>query len=125
MRSNSSWPLKKNSASTCRTRKLKSSRPSATSFATSKTTRNNSAGSQYPFQEPAGIPGCLLYQSAEVTITLTAPNGTGLVPWPVPIPNVPALLGGEVFFQALTLDLPGFVRWASLSNAVGIRIGDR
>jgi hypothetical protein len=71
------------------------------------------------------MPGCFLLQSTEATLTLSAPNGTGTILWPVPVPNVTSLLGGEVFFQALVFNLPGFSRWASLSNAVAIRVGDR
>jgi len=73
----------------------------------------------------AGLPGCPLHQSAEVTATLAAPNGTGVVLWPIPIPNQPALLGGEVFFQTLHLELPTYPRWGSISNGLAVRLGDR
>jgi hypothetical protein len=71
------------------------------------------------------LPGCLLWHSAEVTGAIGAPNGTGRVVWPVPIPNNPNLLGSEIFFQGLHLELPGFQRWASVSNGVAVRIGER
>ncbi len=72
-----------------------------------------------------GLPGCNLYNSAEATFGLTAPNGTGTILWPVQIPNNPALLGGEVFLQTLQFELPGWPRWGGVSNGVAIRIGDR
>ena len=72
-----------------------------------------------------GLPGCNLYNSAEATFGLTAPNGTGTILWPVQIPNNPALLGGEVFLQTLQFELPGFPRWGAVSNGVAVRIGDR
>jgi hypothetical protein len=88
--------------------------------------RSSWLGLPLPFDlTPAGIPGCLLHQSADVTIALGAPNGTGLVPWPIAIPNNPLLLGSELYFQALTIELPGFPRWSSLSNGLAVRLGDR
>jgi hypothetical protein len=88
--------------------------------------RSTWLGLPLPFElTPAGIPGCLLHQSADVTIALGAPAGTGLVPWPIAIPNNPLLLGSELYFQALTLELPGFPRWSSLSNGLAVRLGDR
>jgi hypothetical protein len=90
------------------------------------TSRTSWLGLPLPFDlAPAGIPGCLLHQSAEATLALGAPNGTGVVPWPIAIPNNPLLLGVELYFQALTLELPGFPRWASLSNGLAVRLGDR
>lgn len=90
------------------------------------TSRTSWLGLPLPFDlAPAGIPGCLLHQSAEATLALGAPNGTGVVPWPVAIPNNPLLLGSELYFQALTLELPGFPRWSSLSNGLAVRLGDR
>jgi hypothetical protein len=73
----------------------------------------------------AGLPGCPLLQSADEAPTLTAPNGTGQVIWPVAIPNNAQLLGGELFFQALHLELFGFPTWAAMSNGVAVRIGDQ
>ena len=59
--------------------------------------RSSWLGLPLPFDlTPAGIPGCLLHQSADVTIALGAPNGTGLVPWSIAIPNNPLLLGSEL-----------------------------
>ena len=88
--------------------------------------RTSWLGLPLPFElTPAGIPGCQLHQSAEVTLALTAPNGTGLVPWPIAIPTSPPLVGAELFFQALTIELPGFPRWSSLSNGLAIRIGSQ
>ncbi|MFN6146384.1 MAG: lectin-like protein [Planctomycetota bacterium] len=88
--------------------------------------RTSWLGLPLPFElTPAGIPGCQLHQSAEVTLALTAPNGTGLVPWPIAIPTSPQLVGAEIFLQALTIELPGFPRWSSLSNGLAIRIGSQ
>jgi hypothetical protein len=88
--------------------------------------RTSWLGLPLPFElTPAGIPGCQLHQSAEVTLALTAPGGTGLVPWPIAIPASPPLVGSELYFQALTIELPGFPRWSSLSNGLAIRIGSQ
>jgi hypothetical protein len=73
---------------------------------------------------PAGLPGCPLLTNTEVTATLASPGGTGTVLWPVPIPNSPVLLGGEIYFQSLHFELPGFPRWAALTNGIAIRIGE-
>lgn len=70
-----------------------------------------------------GLPGCQLWHSAEVTGAIGAPNGSGRVRWQVPLPNSAVLLGSEVFFQCLHLEVPGFIRWASTSNGVATRIG--
>ncbi len=72
-----------------------------------------------------GLPGCTLWTSAEDTFVLPAPNGTGSVVWAVAIPNDPLLLGTSSFFQGLCFELPGYPRWASMSNAVGVRIGNQ
>jgi hypothetical protein len=47
------------------------------------------------------------------------------VPWPIAIPASPPLVGSELYFQALTIELPGFPRWSSLSNGLAVRLGDR
>jgi hypothetical protein len=70
-----------------------------------------------------GLPGCQLWQSAEVTGAIGAPNLSGRVRWPVQLPNSMILLGSEIFFQCLHLEVPGFPRWASTSNGVAVRIG--
>jgi hypothetical protein len=85
-----------------------------------------SRGSPFPLDlTSAGLPGCQLLHSLEVTGAVGAPNGTGRVTWSLPIPNSTNLLATDLFLQCLHLEVPGFARWASLSNGVGIRFGDR
>ena len=78
-----------------------------------------------PYFGIVGLPGCTLWTSAEETFVLPAPNNTGSVLWAVAIPNDPLLLGTSSFFQGLCFELPGYPRWASMSNAVGVRIGNQ
>lgn len=73
----------------------------------------------------ANLPGCWLLHSADVQTAIAPPNGTGTVTWPIALPNISWLLGGEIHFQCLHLELPGFSRWAAMSNAVTVRLGNR
>jgi hypothetical protein len=52
----------------------------------------------------AGMPGCTLYVSIDVTIGATATGGTATLP--LALPNNPALAGGSVYLQGFVLD-PG------------------
>jgi hypothetical protein len=74
---------------------------------------------------PVGLPGCSLLNSAEEIRVIGPPSGTGQVVWSVPIPNLGQLLGAEVFFQGLCFELPGWPLWASLSNGLQVRLGNR
>jgi len=72
-----------------------------------------------------GLPGCSLYHSNDLSFSVgVAPNSAQFT-WSLPIPNNAAFLGQEWFVQGLHLEFPGSGPWAAMSNAVGIRVGDR
>jgi hypothetical protein len=70
-----------------------------------------------------GLPGCLAWTSSEFSTQIGLPNP--LVIWSLSIPSSSNLLGIEVYAQALTLASPGFIRWAAVSNAVTVRLGNQ
>jgi FG-GAP repeat protein/VCBS repeat protein len=60
---------------------------------------------------PFGLPGCPLLVSVEF-LFLAATNGDGIASVPMPVPSVPALVGGSVFFQGRIFDSTGAVTGA-------------
>ncbi len=75
---------------------------------------------------PVGIPGCSAYHSAEIDMPIGLPTGNPLsTTWNLNIPNDPVFLSVEIYLQALALEGFGFSRFATLSNGIAARIGDR
>jgi hypothetical protein len=72
---------------------------------------------------PAGLQGCTLYQSTDLTVPLTiAPNAAGTT-WSIAIPNGTQLIGAEFYVQGLHPEFQPFANWAALTNAIALRIG--
>jgi hypothetical protein len=72
----------------------------------------------------AGLPGCQAWTGGTWSFTLPPMQvgvGTSLS---VPLPNASVLLGASLYLQALVFDNSNG-RWASVSNGVEARIGDR
>ena len=72
-----------------------------------------------------GLPGCTLYHSNDVSVSVGVLAGAAQFTWSLGLPNSANFLGQELFVQGLHLEFPGAGSWAALSNAVGIRIGDQ
>jgi hypothetical protein len=72
-----------------------------------------------------GLPGCTLYHSNDVSVSVGVAPGAAQFTWSLGLPNSANFLGQEMFVQGLHLEFPGAGSWAALSNAVGIRIGDQ
>jgi hypothetical protein len=48
--------------------------------------------------------------------------------WSISQPNGPSLLAGEVFFQSLHLELPGFLAWEAMNSGAsrcGLALSNR
>jgi formylglycine-generating enzyme required for sulfatase activity len=72
-----------------------------------------------------GIPGCNAYNSADINFSLGLPSGTPLATaWNLAIPNDSYFLGLDLYLQALALEGFGYPRFATVTNGVGIRIGN-
>ncbi len=71
----------------------------------------------------AGLPGCLLQNSADQILVLTPPS-SGIVNWPIVLPNSAQLLGAELFLQGLGFEVPGYPRWGSMTDGLVLRLGD-
>ena len=67
-----------------------------------------------------GMTGCALAASPDVTLAGLGNGGVGRLS--VPIPNVPTLLGGSLFTQAV---LPETATLAVVSNGGEFRMGER
>jgi hypothetical protein len=75
---------------------------------------------------PVGIPGCIAYHSADIDMPIGLPTGNPLsTTWNLSIPNDTVFLSVEIYLQALALEGFGFSRFATLSNGIAARIGDR
>lgn len=75
---------------------------------------------------PIGIPGCSAYHSADIDMPIGLPTGNPLTTtWGLFIPNDPVFLSIEIYLQALALEGFGYSRFATLSNGIAARIGDR
>ena len=72
-----------------------------------------------------GLPGCTLYHSNDLSVSVGVAAGAAQFTWSLGIPNNATFLGLEVFVQGLHLEFAGAGSWAAMSNAVGIRIGDQ
>lgn len=72
-----------------------------------------------------GLSGCTAWAPIEVSVPIGLPNAQGVVIWPVVIPNLAYLLGIEVYMQCLSVEPPGYSRWASVSNAIAVRLGNQ
>ena len=71
---------------------------------------------------PSGLPGCLLSTSIEA-VAITVPNG-GVCHHDLVIPDVPALVGIQLFAQFLQLDLPpAAAPTSSSSNGLALTTG--
>ena len=68
-----------------------------------------------------GMPGCTLFVSPDVIVTM--PVLWGVAPVAVTIPNQVGLLGVELFAQGLSLDAPANAAGLVVSDAAGARIG--
>ncbi len=72
-----------------------------------------------------GIPGCNAYTSADIDFSLGLPSGTPLATaWNLAIPNDSYFLGLDLYLQALALEGFGYPRFATVTNGVGMRIGN-
>jgi hypothetical protein len=72
-----------------------------------------------------GLTGCFSWTSADNSYPMSAPNAQGVSSWSMALPNAPFLLGFELNLQALSFEVPGFSRWASVSNGLIVRCGNR
>ncbi len=84
-------------------------------------------GIPLPFDlAPIGIPGCNAYHSADIDMPIGLPTGNPLTTsWNLSIPNDTVFLSVEIYLQALALEGFGYTRFATLSNGIAARIGDR
>jgi hypothetical protein len=69
-----------------------------------------------------GMPGCTLYQSADLLFGMVA-NGQGVATWSVPIPSDPFLLGFRFHHQAYFVDTSANALGVVISNAAEARVG--
>ncbi|MBL8896202.1 MAG: hypothetical protein JNM84_01180 [Planctomycetes bacterium] len=72
---------------------------------------------------PAGLPGCELLVALDAVQTLPANQGSAS--WAVTVPNVPQLLGAEVFEQLAAFDPTANPGGAVLSDGLALRVGRR
>ena len=72
-----------------------------------------------------GLPGCNLYQSAELLITTTSPIGPGAAQHSLVIPNTTVVLQMHLFLQAWAIVQGHNPGGHILSNAVHLVIGNR
>ncbi len=71
------------------------------------------------------MPGCFAYQSADLNFPLPPPNNIlNTTAWNLAIPFDPVFLGLHVYMQGLALEFGG-TRFATVTNGVDARIGDR
>jgi hypothetical protein len=79
-------------------------------------------GLPLPFDlSPAGLTGCRNYTSADVGIALTHTAGTAT--WSLAVPNNPALVGFQMFLQALSFDAAAPRPFpAAMSNAAELNV---
>lgn len=71
------------------------------------------------------MPTCFSWTSADLNFSLGQASGAGIALWNIPLANVPYLLGFELNLQGFCIEPPGWTRWASVSNAITVRCGDR
>jgi hypothetical protein len=68
--------------------------------------------------------GCALLLASPVLLAGAPTNGGGFASFPFAVPGTPALLGADLFTQALALDPAGpFLGFASLTNGVQLELG--
>lgn len=98
----------------------------STSFGVLGFNRTTFLGQPLPFDLGFfGLPTCFSWTSADNSYPMTLPNAQGVASWSIPLPNAPFLLGFELNLQALSFEAPGFSRWASVSNGLIVRCGNR
>ncbi|MCC7062487.1 MAG: hypothetical protein IT456_06755 [Planctomycetes bacterium] len=98
----------------------------STSFGVLGFNRTTFLGQPLPYSlAPFGLTGCQTWTSSDSSYPMSLPNPLGFASWDLPLPNVPYLLGFELNLQALSFEVPGYFRWASVSNGVIVRLGDR
>ncbi len=85
------------------------------------------AGVPLPFSlDFLRIFGCSAYMSADFDFPLGLPNNaTNTMGWNLPIPANPFLLSTHVYLQGLALELSGASRFATVTNGIDARVGDR
>ena len=72
------------------------------------------------------MPGCMAYMSANHNFPLPPPNNVlHTTAWNLAIPMDPVFLGLHIYMQGLALELFGGGRFATVTNGVDARIGDR
>ncbi len=72
------------------------------------------------------MPGCNAYMSKDLNFALPAPNNVlNTTAWDLAIPLDPVFLSLHIYLQGLALELFGGGRFATVTNGVDARIGDR
>jgi PKD repeat protein len=71
---------------------------------------------------PAGMAGCWLHTTTDVTLGIVSLNGTATLPFAVP--NSAPLLGVQALMQAAVSDAPANHLGVSTSNGLSLRIGN-
>jgi hypothetical protein len=84
------------------------------------------AGTPLPFSlDFLSIYGCSAYMSADLNFSLGLPNNaTSTTPWNLAIPLDPVFLSLHIYMQGLALEFGG-TRFATVTNGIDARIGDR
>ncbi len=100
---------------------------SAVGFGFVGLSRASFSGIPLPFDlAVVGIPGCSAYNSGDINFALGLPSGFPLeTAWSLTIPNDGYFLGLELYLQALALETAGYARFATVTNGVAMRIGNR
>ena len=99
---------------------LPSNTPAGLNLGLSRTTL---AGQRLPLDlAPFGARGCFLHTSIEASASLTT-DRFGRITLPISIPNQPALIGGELFHQAIAADPLANVLGIATTNGIAVRIG--
>jgi hypothetical protein len=72
------------------------------------------------------MPGCMAYMSANHNFPLPPPNNvTNTTAWDLAIPMDPVFLSLHIYMQGLALELFSANRFATVTNGIDARIGDR
>ncbi|MEY4828637.1 MAG: hypothetical protein RLZZ562_433, partial [Planctomycetota bacterium] len=72
------------------------------------------------------MPGCNAYMSKDLNFPLPSPNNvTNTTAWDLAIPLDPVFLSLHIYMQGLALELFSANRFATVTNGIDARIGDR
>ncbi len=84
------------------------------------------AGAPLPLAlEFLNMPGCLAYMSKDMNFPLSLQTNVSLpTPWDLALPLDPVFLSLHIYLQGLTLEF-GSARFATATNGIDARIGDR